>query len=253
MYPVDARAMPAGVIEVPLVKKDGTYALDIDGIIAAAKRPEAKLVFICNPNNPTATPFPNAEIEKICRETKNHAAIILDETYSEFSKQDSLAAKLGAYPNLIILRTLSKSYSMAGMRMGSILCADQEFIRLARTKALDAYPLPRASISAALAVLSAALQTQARKNIALLLSERDRLIEAFKKSPLTVHVYPSDANFFLVELKDAEGFLDYCAVQHVILRDFSKKQLTENCLRISVGTSEQNDILISLLEKFGGQ
>lgn len=252
MYQVDARAMPANVIEVPLKKNNGAYALDVDGMIAAAKKPATKLVFICNPNNPTANSFQHTDIEKICRETKDDAVILLDETYAEFTVQGSLAGKLAQYPNLIILRTLSKSYSMAGMRMGTMLCDDKDVIKLARSKALDAYPLPRASIEAALKVMTPELQAQAKKNIQILLSERDRLIAAFKKSPITIHVYPSDTNFFLVELKDTKGFLEYCAMQKIILRDFSTKPLTENCLRISVGTPEQNDQLLALLNKFGG-
>lgn len=250
MYPVNARTMPAEVIEVPLLKKNGDFALDIEGLIAAAKTPAAKLLYICNPNNPTATSFPHADIERICRETEGHAAIILDETYAEFSKQGSMAGKLTQHPNLIILRTLSKSYSMAGMRMGSLLCADEEFIKLVRSKCLDAYPLPVASINAAMHVFSEAVQKIARKNIETLLNEKNRLIAGFRTSPLTAHIYPSDTNFFFVELTDAKGFLDYCAKNNVILRDFSTKPMTENCLRISAGTPEQNDQLLELLKKF---
>ncbi|MCC7304958.1 MAG: histidinol-phosphate transaminase [Alphaproteobacteria bacterium] len=250
MYPVDARAMPADVVEVPLLKKNGTFALDVEGIIAGAKKENVKLIFICNPNNPTATAFPHAEIEKICRETRGHAIVLLDETYAEFSKAGSLAPKLKDHPNLIILRTLSKSYAMAGMRMGCMLSGDTDFIALVRSKGLDAYPLPHASINAALHVMSPEIRKVAHVNIKTLLAEKERLVEAFVKSPLTVHVYPSDANFFLVEMKDAKGFLNHCAKHKIILRDFSTKPLTENCLRISAGTPAENDLLLDLLKKF---
>lgn len=250
MYPVDARAMPAGVIEIPLVKKDGTFALDSKKIIRAAKQPGVKLIFLCNPNNPTATGFPHADIERICRETKGHAVVLLDETYTEFSAQGSLTPKLADHPNLIILRTLSKSYAMAGMRMGSMLSADADFIKLVRSKCLDAYPLPRASIEAALMAASEAVRQTARKNIKTLIAERNRLMASFRASPLTVCLYPSDANFFLVELTDAKGFLDYCAKAKIILRDFSTKPSTENCLRISAGTPEENGKLLGLLKQY---
>lgn len=250
MYPVDARALPADVIDVPLLKKDGTFSLDVDGIISAAKKPETKLVFLCNPNNPTATSFPHAAIEKICHETEGHAVVLLDETYAEFSAQGDFVARMKNHPNLIILRTLSKSYSMAGMRMGCLLCNDTGFINLVRSKCLDAYPLPHASIDAALTVMSPELQKIAHANIKTLLAEKDRLCAAFAASPHTVHVYPSDTNFFLVEIKNAKGFLDHCAAHKIILRDFSTKPGTENCLRISTGTKEQNDQLIKLLSGF---
>ena len=140
--------------------------------------------------------------------------------------------------------------SMAGMRMGTFLSADAEFIKFCRSKCLDAYPLPKASVDAALAVTTQAMQEIAKKNIKTLIAERERLQTAFTKSKLTVYVYPSDTNYFLVELKDAKGFLDYCAKHKIILRDFSTKKLTENCLRISSGTPEQNDLLLKLLSQF---
>jgi histidinol-phosphate aminotransferase len=247
MYPVNARAMPGGVIEVPLIKKDGDFKLDVDGIIKNAQ----KLIFLCNPNNPTGTAFPHDEIARICRETEGRSVVLLDETYAEFSAQGSFTPRIKDHPNLIILRTLSKSYSMAGMRMGCFLCADTEFIELARSKALDAYPLPHDSIKAALKVMEPDTQKIARENIKKLLAEKDRLVAAFKQSPNTIHIYPSDVNFFLVELKDAKGFLNYCAQHKIILRDFSTKPLTENCLRISAGTPAQNDRLIALINQFG--
>ena len=251
MYPVDARAMPADVVEVPLIKKDGTYALDVEGMIAAAKKPGVKLLFICNPNNPTGNAFPAKDIEKICRETVGHAVVLLDETYTEFAGEDaSFAPRIKDFSNLIVLRTLSKSYSMAGMRMGTMLCGDGDFIKLVRAKCLDAYPLPRASVEAAMAVMTPAMQETAKKNIKILLAERARLMAAFAASPLTRHVYPSDTNFFLVEMKDPKGFLEYCAQNKVILRDFSTKPLTEGCLRISAGTPEQNDLLLGLLSQY---
>ena len=250
MYPVDAHAMPASVIDVPLLKENGTFKLDSDGLIAAGQAKNTKLIFICNPNNPTATAFPHSEIEHICRALNGHAVILLDETYAEFSTQGSMAHTLSAHPNLIILRTLSKSYALAGMRMGSMLCADHDFITLVRSKCMDAYPLPRASITAALTVMKDENIKLARDNIKILRQERTRLMKAFAESPHTVHVYPSDANFFLVDMKNAKGFMDYCKKNNLILRDFSTKPLTQNCLRISAGTPAQNDFLITLLSRF---
>lgn len=249
MYAVDANAMPAGVVNVPLIKENGAFRLDKDGIIKAASDPDnrIKLVILCSPNNPTATSFSHDEIAEIAEALEGKAIIVLDETYAEFSKQGSMTEDLESTPNLIILRTLSKSYAFAGMRIGCFISADTDFIKLARTKALDAYPLTRASIEAAFYVLSPEIKAVAHANIQKILEERTRLETQLKKSKHVVHVYPSDANFLLVEMKNAKDFCAFTAKNNLILRDFSGKPGTENCLRISIGTPDENNRLLELL------
>lgn len=252
MYGVNASAMPANALEVPLLKKDGAFILDKTAIIKAATNPAngVKMIYICSPNNPTGGSFSHDEIAEICEAVEDFSIVVLDETYAEFSARGSMAGDLESTPNLIILRTLSKSYAFAGMRMGCFLCGDRELVKLVKSKCLDAYPLPLLSIEAAFHVLSPEISAIARDNIEKLLAERDRLREGFKTSPCVVHVYPSDANFLLIEMKDARGFHKFCAENNVILRDFSSKPGTENCLRVSAGTPEQNDLLLDLLKKF---
>ena len=254
MYAVDAHAMPSGVISVHLIKRNCTFILDHEDIIAKAKNSDnnVKLVFLCSPNNPTGNSFSHDIIAEICDELEGHAIIVLDETYAEFSENGSMVDDLESTPNLIILRTLSKSYSFAGMRMGCMLCADTDFVSLVKTKALDAYPLPRMSIEAAFHVLSPEIQTIAKENIKTILNERARMEKALEKSDHIVHVFPSDANFLLIEMKNARGFCDHAAEHNVIIRDFSDKTGTENCLRLSIGTPEENDLVLELLEKFKG-
>lgn len=252
MYGVDARAMPVTVVDVPLLKSEGTFALDKDGIIEAVrdKAKHVKLVFLCSPNNPTGTSFSHEVISEICEAVEGHAVVVLDETYAEFSAQGSMVDDLESTPNLIILRTLSKSYAFAGMRMGCFLCGDTDFIALARAKALDAYPLPLMSIEAAFHVLSPEISALAKENIKKILAERERMAAALGESDQVVHVYPADANFLLVKMKNAKGFCDFAASHDVILRDFSSRPGTEGSLRISIGTPEQNDIVLKLLLEF---
>jgi len=252
MYAVDADAMPCGIVEVPLIKKDGTFFLDQDQIIKKATNSEnnIKIVFLCSPNNPTGNSFSHEVISEICEELEGHCVVVLDETYAEFSENGSMVDDLGSAPNLIILRTLSKSYAFAGMRMGCIVCADRDFIDLVKVKAIDAYPLPRLSIEAAFHVLSPEIKGIAQDNIQKILVERERVEKALAKSPNIIHIYPSDANFLLVEMKYAKGFCDFAADNNVILRDFSNKKGTENCLRLSIGTTAENNIVLDLLEKF---
>lgn len=253
MYGVNAKTMPANVVEVPLIRANGTFDLDYEAIFKAANDPaqNIKMVYICSPNNPSGTSFDHEKIFELTEKLAGHAIIILDETYAEFSTQGSMSADLAALPNLIILRTLSKSYAFAGMRMGCFLNGDPEFIAMVKAKCLDAYPLPIASIEAAFHVLSPEISSIAAENRTKLLAERDRVIAAFKESKHVVHIYPTDANFFLVEMKDAAGFHKFAQDNNVILRDFSTKPGTENCLRISIGLPSENDVLLRLLQKLG--
>lgn len=252
MYAVNAHMMPSGVVSLPLVKEGGTFALNHTEIIkcATASDQNIKIVYLCSPNNPTGNSFPHDLIIDICEAVEGHAVVVLDETYAEFSKQGSMSDDLDSTPNLIILRTLSKSFSFAGMRMGSLLCADTDFINLVKTKALDAYPLPRMSIEAAFHVLSPEIKKIALKNIQTLIIDRDKMAAALGKSGKINHVYPSDANFILFEMEDAKKFHTFCAQHNVIIRDFSSKPGTENCLRLSIGTPEENNRVLELLEQF---
>ncbi|MGH1404322.1 MAG: histidinol-phosphate transaminase [Alphaproteobacteria bacterium] len=252
MYAVDALSMPSDVISAPLVKQNGTFALNKDEIIKQASAPDqnVKLVFLCSPNNPTGDSVSHDDIAEICDALEGHAVVILDETYAEFSEQGSMVEDLESTPNLIILRTLSKSYSFAGMRMGCILCADTDFISLIKTKILDAYPLPRLSIEAAFHVLSPDVKEIAQDNIKKILEERRRMEQELPKCSAIKTVYPSDANFLLIEMNDAKAFCDFAAQNNVIIRDFSSKADTKNCLRLSIGTVEENNMVLELLKQF---
>lgn len=252
IYGVDAHSMPAGVVEVPLLKTGGTFILNAKSIVEETldKANGVKIVFLCSPNNPTGTSFDHEEISQICESLDGHAMVVLDETYAEFSAQGSMCADLSSTPNLIILRTLSKSYALAGMRMGCLLSGDADFIHFVCRKALETYPLPRLSIEAAFHVLSPEIRAVALDNIQKILAERERVKKALSASDHVTHIYPSDANFLLVEMKSAKSFFDFCAQHHVIMRDFSTHSGTENALRISIGTPEENDIWLDLLERF---
>ncbi|PCJ99150.1 MAG: histidinol-phosphate transaminase [Zetaproteobacteria bacterium] len=252
MYAVDAHAMPSGVVDVPLIKENGTFKLDHIEIVTQAKNPDnhIKLVFLCSPNNPTGGSFSHEIISEICEALEGHAIVILDEAYAEFSEAGSMTADLDSTPNLIILRTLSKAYSFAGMRMGCMLCADEDFISLVRTKILDAYPLPLMSIEAAFHVLSPEIQPIVQENIEKILAERKRMNKELKQCDSITHIYPSDTNFLLIEMKNAKEFCAFAAENSIVIRDFSSQKGTENCLRLTIGTPEENDAVLALFNKF---
>ncbi len=252
MYAVDARAMPAGVIDVPLIKENGCFTLDKENIIKQASNIESniKIIFICSPNNPTGTSFSHDDIIDICETLEGRCIVILDEAYAEFSKAGSMAGDLDSTPNLIILRTLSKAYSLAGMRMGCMLCGDEDFISLVRNKVMDAYPLPIISIEAAFHALSPEIKTIAEENIKKILAERERTKSELQKSDKISCVFPSDANFLLIEMDKAKKFCKYLTENNVIIRDFSSNAGIKNCIRLSIGTREENDIVLELLQTF---
>ncbi len=250
MYAVNAHGMPVEVVEVPLQPSSNSFALDTSGVIQQARERACKLVYLCSPNNPTGNSLPREDMQRICRELSGTSMVVVDETYIEFAQQHSMSSDLETHPNLVVLRTLSKSYSMAGMRMGCLLCGDTDLVHTIRSKCLDAYPLPRASIDAALRALSPAVRELAQQNINKLLAERERMHAVFSDNPLVRTVYASDANFLLLNMDRAGEFVAYCREHALVLRDFSSKPQTRNCIRVSIGTVEQNDIMCRLLADF---
>ncbi len=257
IYKVDAQSLPVEVLEVPLIEEAGSFALDTEKMIETAKSKKTKIVYICSPNNPTGSSFAHEDILNICTELEGTSVVILDEAYVEFSAKESLTPKLAEHSNLIILRTLSKAYSLAGARMGVTLCADKNFITFMKEKVADIYPLPLPSVMAALRALSPESKDNFQNNIQSIRSERERLKEEFRTSRLIKKTYISDANFLLVKMAIDQGdksiagdFIAFCLSQDLILRDLSDKPDTQGCIRITIGSPEQNDYLIKVMKRF---
>lgn len=255
VYKVYAHAIPAkSVHEIPLKKEDGTFKLDVAGIKdALAKDSGVKLIYLTNPNNPTGNAFAPSDILEVIEAAKDKAVVILDETYAEFAPEHSLVSRLHEFPHVIILRTLSKSFALAGMRIGAILSGDSALIDTFKTKVMEVYPLTVGSVEAALKVLSPDILPLAKENILKLIDERIRMEEFWSAQDGVKHVYPSDTNFLLIEMNRASDFAKFCATHNLILRDFSKNPQTPDALRISIGTPEQNNRLIELYNSFISQ
>ena len=251
MYAVDAGLMPARVADVPLVNTGATFALDEEGMVEAGRAQGAKIVYICSPNNPTGTSFPHDQIRRIARALEGHALVVVDEAYVEFSAQGSLAPHLAEHPNMAILRTLSKAYSLTAARVGALLCADADFIALCQAKGLDAYPLPRPSIAAAMTALSDNVQGVAWANIRAILAERDRFLAAIRGLPAVGTIYETDANYILLEIARAKAFWRHCFDAGIVLRDLSDKPGLDGTLRISIGTPDEMARVEALLAAWG--
>jgi histidinol dehydrogenase len=243
MYQVAARIQGAGVIDVPL-DRARSWSLDPDRLLAAW-HPDVKLVYLCSPNNPTGNSLDVEAIATVCNALDGKAIVVIDEAYIEWSRAPSLTRWLTRYGTLAILRTLSKAHALAGARVGALL-AHPDLIALAR-RIIPPYSLAQPTIEAALRALAAdeALSARMRRG---LLDERDYLERRLAASPLVDKVWPSDANFLMIDCRDAARFMRVSMAGGLIVRDLRGYPALPASLRISVGTRAQNDALLDALE-----
>jgi histidinol-phosphate aminotransferase len=238
MYAVAARIQGAEVREVPLLPERG-FALDSARVLAACDA-NTKIVFLCSPNNPTGNVMEPAAIERLLTALANRSLVVVDEAYIEFSGDESLTAALERWPNLVVLRTLSKAFGLAGARVGSLI-ADPAIVALL-AKVIPPYSIPQLTIEAVLATLAGPQLAIQRERVAQVCAERDRLAAALANRRSVQKIWPSAANFLLVDFDDAEAVLGAARTAKLLIRDM--RSVSPRSLRISVGTPEQNDRLI---------
>jgi histidinol-phosphate aminotransferase len=241
-YKVAARVQGADVIEVPLLP-DG-FALDARAVIEAASR--AKIVFLCSPNNPTGNLLDESDLLRVCDELADRALVCVDEAYLEFTKRPSLSGRLGEHPNLVVLRTLSKAYALAGARLGTLI-ANEAVVGLLK-RIIPPYAIPASTIEQVLALTEAPQCAMAGARISTLVAEREQAATRLAQIQCVVRVHRSDANFLLVEFRDAGRALEAGKAVGLLVRDFSRAPGLANCLRISIGTPAQNERLLAALE-----
>ncbi len=240
MYAVNADINAVEIRKVNLTK---TFQLDVEGIMAAADT-NTKLLFLCSPNNPTGNNMNRADIELLL---KNFPGIVMiDEAYINYSKQKSFIDELTAYPNLIVMQTLSKAWGLAGLRLG--LCyASLEIIDLFN-KVKPPYNINEAAQQIGIEALQNTLQvnewiTQTRE-------QKEKLLQAFNDFTFVKTIYPSNANFILIKVDDADTLYKNLIEKGIVVRNRSKEIGCENCLRISIGTPDENKCLLSALKEY---
>jgi histidinol-phosphate aminotransferase len=225
----------ARVLEIPL---GPDYAFDADAFIAAA--PALKLAFLCSPNNPTGNVIDPAEVLRVC-DALGETIIVLDEAYIEFAEVESLAAEAVRRPNLVVLRTLSKAFGLAGARIGAAI-GNPELIAIAG-RALPPYPLPSPSIAAALGALAPARRPLQAERVARLKAERDRLAPLLAGAESVERVRSGGANFLLLEVADPAGL---AAKLHSLgIRVRFRPHAAPGAVRISIGSDEENEALLA--------
>jgi histidinol-phosphate aminotransferase len=246
MYAVSA-AIQGALIEA--IALDAEWQPDIDAIVAA----QPKLVFLCHPNNPTGNLMQRQRILDLCQRLSDQALVIVDEAYIEFADVASMTSELSRLPNLVILRTLSKAWGMAGLRCGAVL-ADAAIIALLR-KIMAPYPLSIASQALVAAALGERQQQLAQAHISELVQSREQMLTALQalqqRHPQTLQqVWPSAGNFLLVKVADGGQLVNAAAEQGILLRNQSRQPGLNNCVRISIGSAAENRRLLQFIEAF---
>lgn len=243
MYAVAARIQGARVIELPL-QRDAGYRFE-PVLLGEHGDPGLKLVFLCSPNNPTGNRLDGQALLGLARALEGRALVVVDEAYIEFADAPSLTGAIGDYPGMVLLRTLSKAHGLAGARCG-VLLGHAAVIALLR-KVIQPYAVTQLTIEAVFRSLEPAALEQSRAHVATLKAERARVAAALADSNGVLKVWPSDANFLLVEFQDAAAALGRTHAAGLLVRDMRTAPGLSHALRISIGSSEQNDRLLSSL------
>ena len=222
---------------------DEDFQMDAQMLLDACDE-HTKMIWICSPNNPTGNNIRREEIIKVIDGFEG--LVIVDEAYRDFSRQTPLRLELARHPNLIVLNTMSKAWASAAIRLGMAF-ASKEIIEIFN-KVKYPYNVNLLSQEKAREIL--ADKNDVEKWVTLLLTERTRLMEAFRQLPICKHVYPTDANFFLARMSDAQAIYDYLVDRGIIVRNRTRVQLCQNCLRITVGTRSENNELVGALRQY---
>ena len=242
MYKVCADINNVSVRELPLCPD---FSIDTEKIHTVSDM-AVKLIFLCSPNNPTGNLLKKEEIIRLA--ASRDRIVIVDEAYIDFSNAQSFTEILHEYDNLVVLQTFSKSWGLAGIRLGMLFGHPDIIALLTKIK----YPYNINSLTQELA-LRALKQPQKHTNrIREILTARSVLIHSLETLPIVETVFPSQANFILVRFKDARAVFEYLLKNQIIVRDRSRAVHCQNCLRITVGKQSENDFLIGLLQNFRG-
>ena len=238
MYEVLANTNDVGLIKISLLDN---YQPNVDEILKA-QNSQTKLLFLCSPNNPTANSFNADKIETLIK--KFTGIVVIDEAYIDFSSQESWIGRLNEFPNLIVIQTLSKAYGLAGIRLGA--CYSSTKIISVLNKIKPPYNVNQLTQETALKALQNSIKTN--NEIAIIISERNKLIIDLEEISFIVKVYPSDANFLLVKVDNAIVRYHQLVEHKIIVRNRTNLPLCENCLRFTVGTKEENKKLMNTLK-----
>lgn len=240
MYKVAAAINDIATREVLLTPD---FQLDMEGILSAVDE-QSKLLFICSPNNPTGNNLNRLDIEMLLN---NFPGIVLiDEAYINYSSQKSFVQELAEYENLVVMQTLSKAWGLAALRLG-LAFASEKILELFN-KVKPPYNINLSSQQLGVRALEGLEEVNA--TIRTTVQQRQVLQEELRQFPFIEKIFPSDANFILIKTSNAEVLYRYLSSRRIIVRNRSKEPLCQNCLRITIGTQKENEILLDALKKY---
>lgn len=231
-------------VEYRSVLLDEGFRLNASRLLAAADG-RTKLVFLCSPNNPSGNSLDRGEIMQVI--DRFPGLVVLDEAYIDFSAQESFTKVLAGCPNLVVLQTFSKAWASAGVRLGMAFASAEVIGTFNKIK--YPYNVNRLTQEYALELLRRR-QDDVKAWVEILLRERGRLMDLFAKLPVVREIYPTDANFFLAKMTDAAAIYRYLVEAGIIVRNRSGVALCADCLRVTVGTPEEDDILLEALRNY---
>ena len=242
MYAISAETCDVGVTTVPL---NSDFSLDVEGICAINN---ANIIFICAPNNPTGTQVARRDIQSVLEHFADTALVVVDEAYIEFDAHNTWASEIVNYPNLVVLRTLSKAFALAGLRCGFTLA--QAPVIQSLLKVIAPYPIAEPVAQIAAQALSPESIETIKFQVDSINNEKHQLTNALASIEGIEIVGDTKANFVLFRYPKASELMQYLVSNGLLIRDQSKQRNLHNCLRASIGTEQQNQRLIHLINTF---
>ena len=227
-------------VEYRTVSLNEDFSLNADNILAACDN-HTKVIWLCSPNNPTGNALDRGAIEKILKDFEG--LVVVDEAYCDFSSQKPFRTELSKYPNIVVLNTMSKAWGSAGIRLGMAFASKDIIDILNKVK----YPYNVNALTQREALELLADPYEVDKWVRTILLERTRVVDAIKVLPICRKVYPTDANFVLVEVDDARKTYEYLVDRGIIVRNRNSVHLCNGCLRITIGTKTENQELLAAL------
>ncbi|HOO99035.1 MAG TPA: histidinol-phosphate transaminase [Bacteroidales bacterium] len=238
MYGVSASVNDVDLITIPL---DKNFQIDFSSVSPWLKDKQLKLIIICSPNNPTGNCIDSQTILKIASGFRG--IVLIDEAYSDFSGKPSLASSVDTFPNLIVMQTFSKAYGLASARIGIAFASSKIIDYFNRVKA----PYNISTINQKTVLRRIANRSYYKGQVRKIKSERERMRRELEKLTLVQKIWPSDANFLLVKVRDAEKTYNYLVDNGIIVRN--RSSVVRNALRITIGTRKENDTLLKFLKE----
>ena len=229
-------------VEYKQVNLNADFTLDATKVLKACDK-NTKVIFLCSPNNPTGNSLARTEIEKIV--TSFEGIVVIDEAYIDFSNEPSWLASLDQYPNIIVLQTFSKAWGMAALRCGMAFASEDIIAFFNKVK----YPYNLNLLTQEAVYKQVENVDQKNEWVKALLMERKKMMAALEALPLVKQIYPTDANFVLVKVDDANGAYKQLVDKGIIVRNRNSVTLCEGCLRITVGTPSENKQLLTALQQ----